>query len=168
MRETPGDWEMDSVEGKRGTPQALLVLTERASRNEIMVRMEQKTSANVVAALDALERDMGPQLFQRVFHSITVDNGSEFSDCAGMERSCITGEKRTHLYYCHPRCPGERGSNEKANQMIRWHFPKGTSFKNVSADQVKQVQDWLNNYPRKILGWRTSAELFQEFLASVS
>lgn len=167
LRETPGDWEMDSVEGKKGTPEALLVLTERATRNEIMVRMEQKTAANVVAALDALELEMGPQMFRRVFRSITVDNGSEFADCAGMERSCITGQTRTHLYYCHPRCPGERGSNEKANQMIRWHFPKGTSFGHVTPERVREVQDWLNNYPRKILGWRSAADLFQEFLASV-
>lgn len=158
---------MDSVEGKKGTPEALLVLTERATRNEIMVRMEQKTAANVVAALDALELEMGPQMFRRVFRSITVDNGSEFADCAGMERSCITGQTRTHLYYCHPRCPGERGSNEKANQMIRWHFPKGTSFGHVTPERVREVQDWLNNYPRKILGWRSAADLFQEFLASV-
>ncbi len=167
LREVPGDWEMDSVEGKKGTPEALLVMTERKTRSEIMVRMERKTTACVVAALDALEMEMGPQLFRRVFRSITVDNGSEFADCEGMERSCITGKRRTQLYYCHPRCPGERGSNEKQNQMIRWHFPKGTDFGQVTAEQVRLVQDWLNNYPRKILNWRTSAEVFQEFLASV-
>lgn len=51
--------------------------------------------------------------------------------------------------------------------MIRWHIPKGTDLGTVSAARVREVQDWLNNYPRKILGWRTPAELFQEFLASV-
>lgn len=168
LREIPGDWEMDSVVGKKNTPEALLVLTERKTRQEIIVRLQEKTTACVVAALDALEMDMGPSVFRKVFRSITVDNGCEFADCAGMERSCITGRARTHFYYCHPRCPGERGSNEKQNQMIRWHFPKGTDFGNVSNEQVRHAQEWLNNYPRKILGWRTSAELFQEFLASVS
>ena len=51
--------------------------------------------------------------------------------------------------------------------MIRWHFPKGTSFGHVTPERVREVQDWLNNYPRKILGWRSAADLFQEFLASV-
>ena len=78
-----------------------------------MVRMEQKTAANVVAALDALELEMGPQMFRRVFRSITVDNGSEFADCAGMERSCITGQTRTYMYYCHPRCPPASGAATK-------------------------------------------------------
>ena len=165
QRKCPGDWEMDSVEGKKGTPEALLVLTERKMRDQIMIRMERKTMASVVAALDELEVSMGPELFRKVFHSITVDNGSEFADSEGMERS-VFGGQRTDVYYCHPRCPGERGSNEKQNQMIRWHFPKGTDFGKVTNDDVRRVQDWLNNYPRKILGWRCAAELFQEFLAS--
>lgn len=165
QRKSPGDWEMDSVEGKKGTPEALLVLTERMMRDQIIIRMERKTAASVVAALDSLEIDMGPDLFRKVFRSITVDNGSEFADSEGMERS-VFGGQRTDVYYCHPRCPGERGSNEKQNQMIRWHFPKGTDFGKVGPEDVRRVQDWLNNYPRKILGWRCAAELFQEFLAS--
>lgn len=166
LRKRPGDWEMDSVEGKKGTPEALLVLTERKHRDQIMRRMEKKTMACVVEVLDSLEVEMGPEMFRKVFRSITVDNGSEFSDCEGMERS-VFGGKRTELYYCHPRCPGERGSNEKQNQMIRWHFPKGTDFGKVSHAEVRRVQDWLNHYPRKILGWRCADDLFQEFIASV-
>lgn len=167
LRKTPGDWEMDSVEGKKSTSAALLVLTERVTRREIMIRMEHKTAANVVAALDRLECDLGPQMFRRIFRSITVDNGTEFSDCNGMETSCFGNWKRTHLYYCHPRCPGERGSNEKQNQLIRWHFPKGTSFDEIDQEKVQKVENWLNNYPRKILEWRCSEDLYQEFISSI-
>ena len=67
---------------------------------------------------------------------------------------------------CHPRYPGERGSNEKQNQMIRWFFPKGTDFRKVSARSIQKAIDWINNYPRRILDWHSSAELFDVFLAA--
>lgn len=167
-REEPGHWEMDSVVGKKGTKAALCVLTGRVTRDEIIRKMHDDTAASVVGVLDRLERRMGTAMFRQVFKSITVDNGSEFADCKGMERSCLLpGEKRTHVYYCHPRSPGERGSNEKQNQLIRWFFPKGTDFRKVTQKEVRRVQDWINNYPRLILDWHTSAELFNVFLASL-
>lgn len=167
-RAEPGHWEMDSVVSCKSGAGALLVLTERVTRYEIGIRVPDHTSASVVSALDRLERRIGTRRFREVFRSVTVDNGSEFSDCWGLERSWRSnGKKRTQVYYCHPYSSWERGSNEKQNQMIRWHFPKGTNFGRISQNRIDQAMDWLNNYPRKILGWRTSAEAFQEFLASV-
>lgn len=164
----PGHWEMDSVmSGKNGNA-ALLVLTERATRFEIGIRVPDHTASSVVSAMDRLERRFGTRKFREIFKSITVDNGTEFSDCKGMERSGKTRHRgRTKIYYCHPYSSWERGSNEKQNQMIRWHFPKGTNFGQVSQARVEAAMDWLNRYPRKILGWRSSAELFDEFLASL-
>ena len=163
-REEPGHWEMDCVEGKKGSKRTLLVMTERVTRHEIAIPMRDQTAASVVDALDRLERKYGVRRFKQVFQSITVDNGHEFMDCAGMERSVTGRGERTHLYYCHPRYPGERGSNEKQNQMIRWFFPKGTDFRKVSARSIQKAIDWINNYPRRILDWHTSAELFDVFL----
>lgn len=165
-REEPGHWEMDCVEGKKGSKRTLLVMTERVTRHEIAIPMRDQTAASVVDALDRLERKYGVRRFKQVFQSITVDNGSEFMDCAGMERSVTGRGERTHLYYCHPRYPGERGSNEKQNQMIRWFFPKGTDFRKVSARSIQKAIDWINNYPRRILDWHSSAELFDVFLAA--
>ena len=163
-REEPGHWEMDCVEGKKGSKRTLLVMTERVTRHEIAIPMRDQTAASVVDALDRLERKYGVRRFKQVFRSITVDNGHEFMDCAGMERSITGRGERTHLYYCHPRYPGERGSNEKQNQMIRWFFPKGTDFRKVPARSIQKAIDWINNYPRCILDWHTSAELFDVFL----
>lgn len=163
-REEPGHWEMDCVEGKKGSKRTLLVMTERVTRHEIAIPMQDHTAASVVDALDRLERKYGVRRFKQVFQSITVDNGHEFMDCAGMERSVTGKGSRTHMYYCHPRYPGERGSNEKQNQMIRWFFPKGTDFRKVSARSIQKAIDWINNYPRRILDWHTSAELFDVFL----
>lgn len=166
-REEPGHWEMDSVEGKKRTKKTAGVMTERVTRQELARFMPDQTAASVVDMLDQIELEIGTDMFREVFKSITVDNGSEFSDCAGMERSYLhPGEKRTTVYYCHPRYPGERGSNEKQNQMIRWFFPKGTDFRNVTSKQLQETVDWINNYPRRILDWHSSAELFDVFLAA--
>jgi IS30 family transposase len=161
-RETFGHWEMDCVQGKKQTKRTLLVLTERLTRHELVRPIPEKTAPCVVAALDALERRFG-KAFRDLFRSVTVDNGSEFSDCAGMERSAFgAGPPRTKLYYCHPYHAAERGSNENQNRLIRRHFPKGTSFEGVPDADIERVQDWINNYPRKIFGWRTAADLFRE------
>lgn len=127
---------------KKGGKAALLVLTERVTRYEIALRVPDHTASSVVSALDRLERRVGTRKFREIFKSITVDNGTEFSDCWGMERSWRSHWKsRTHIYYCHPYSSYERGSNEKQNQMIRWHFPKGTNFNNVSQSRIDRAID---------------------------
>jgi IS30 family transposase len=89
-REEFGNWEMDSVLGKRGkSKNTLLVLTERKTRNEIIFKLPDHTDEAVVAALDRLERKWGADMFKRVFKTITVDNGSEFADVEGLQRSII-------------------------------------------------------------------------------
>ena len=81
---------------------ALLVLTERLSRKELIIKMRDRTSASVVRALNRLERSMGAKKFTDTFRTITVDNGSEFANVDGMENSGLRkSEKRTKVYYCH-------------------------------------------------------------------
>lgn len=152
QREFFGDWEMDTVESCKGDLHRLLVLTERKFRREIIIKMPDGTMASTVKALDRLERKLGSRLFRSIFHTITVDNGSEFADCEGIERSCLTKQKRTHVYYCHPYSAFERGSNENANILIRRWLPKGTNLAEVTTKQVKEIENWMNNYPRGILG----------------
>lgn len=161
-REFFGDWEMDCVVGKLGTRRTLLVLTERKTRYEIVKVMRDKTAASVVRALDSFEREIGARRFRMLFRSVTVDNGCEFSDCKGMESSCFGGKRRTSFYYCHPYSSWERGSNENQNKLIRRHYPKGFDFSKVTASAIRKLQDWINNYPRGIFGFRTSAELFEK------
>jgi IS30 family transposase len=168
-REELGHWEMDSVEGKKNTKRCLNVMTERVSRQEIGIVLPDQTCKCVVDMLDKLEVQLGTDRFRELCRSITVDNGHEFMDVDGMERSYLNpGEKRTTVYYCHPRFPGERGSNEKQNQMIRWFFPKGTDFTHITNRAVNKVIDWINNYPRLLLGWHTSNELFSAFVGTVA
>lgn len=166
-RQEFGHWEMDLVVSKRGGKKCLLVLTERVARQEIVRLIPDKTAASVVRALDTIERKYG-KMFPQVFKTITVDNGSEFSDCADLERSVFKNRgKRTKMYYCHPYCSSERGSNEKQNQMIRRKFPKGTNFDKVTKKEVDAAVDWLNNYPRALLGWTSSNDIFQQLIKAV-
>ena len=161
-REEVGHWEGDTVAGKKGSRARLLVFSERATRNEIIIKIPDGTTKSVVRALDRLERRFGAD-FPRIFKSITFDNGSEFADCEGLERSRRRkGKKRTTAYYCHPYTACERGTNENINQMIRRKFPKGTDFDKVKPAEVKAAETWINNYPRGILGFRSAASVFSE------
>ena len=162
-RNTFGHWEMDTVKGKQGvTKSCMLVLTERKTRDEIIVKLPDQKAASVVEAIDRLERKWG-DMFTKVFRSITVDNGVEFSDYEGLERSVLhEGEKRTFAFYCHPYSSWERGSNENNNRLIRRHIPKGEDFDEKQDRDIEYIENWINNYPRGIFGFKTSAQLFEE------
>lgn len=163
-RRTFGHWEMDCVCGPVRSKETLLVLSERLARLEIIRRIPDQTAASVVKQLDMIELEYGDS-FPRIFKTITVDNGSEFSDCKGLERSILHDGKRTKLYYCHPYSSYERGTNENINAMIRRAFPKGTNFHAVADEVIQSVEDWINNYPRKILGGKSSNALFSQYAA---
>lgn len=167
-RSEEGHWEMDTVVGRKKSKKALLVLTERKMRKEIIIRMPDKTAASTVKALDKLERKMGKEKFRQVFKSITVDNGCEFADCKGMERSVLDGQPRTKVYFCHPYSAYERGSNENQNLLIRRFFPKGISFDRIPISYIQRVEDWINNYPREILGYKAANDLFNEYLLTLT
>lgn len=167
-REIFGHWEMDTVKGKRGvTKTCMLVLTERKTRVEIVIKMKDQGAASVVEALDRLERKWG-DMFGKVFRSITVDNGVEFSDYEGMERSVFGEGKRTFVFYCHPYSSWERGTNENNNRLIRRHIPKGVDFDDRTDEEIAYIEEWINNYPRGIFEYKTSAELFNEELQKLA
>lgn len=167
-REEFGHWEGDTVysgKGKRKTTRALLTLTERKTRKEIIIAIPNRKAETVVKALDALERKLGARRFRAIFKSITFDNGTEFAAAEELERSCINKHlPRTKVYFCHPYSSWERGTNENTNGMIRRRFPKGTNFAAVTNAQIVQVESWINNYPRKILGYKSSEIVFRECL----
>jgi IS30 family transposase len=146
-----GHWEMDLIVSCVGGKGALLTLTERKTRQEIIVRLPDKTQRSVKRAIDRLERKHGGD-FKTKFKTITVDNGSEFLDFTSLEMSFKRDEKRFKMYYAHPYSCWERGSNENANGIIRRFFPKGTDFNKVGIAKIQAVEDWMNDYPRRILG----------------
>ena len=151
-----GHWEMDLIVGKAGTRPVLLTLTERKTRQELIFKLPDRRAATIRGVFDRLERQT-PH-FREKFRSITTDNGSEFLEYELLRKSaCHTGN-RFEVYYCHSYAAWEKGSNENHNRMIRRFFPKGTDFTKVTKKQVAAIQDWMNNYPRRILNWETPIE----------
>ncbi|MDO4554649.1 MAG: IS30 family transposase [Lachnospiraceae bacterium] len=158
-------WEMDTVySGKKTSKTCLLVLTERFTREEIIVKMKDRTQQEVIRALNRLEKFYGYKRFKRTFKTITCDNGSEFLDFNGIENSCISkNNKRTELFFCHPFSSWERGSNENSNKLIRRWIKKGDDIGKYSDSYIKFIQKWINNYPRKIFDGLSS----EQFKASL-
>lgn len=164
-RNTFGHWEMDCVCGS--TKATLLVLSERLTRKEIIFKMENQKAVSVVKCLNMLERKFGKQ-FKNVFKTITVDNGNEFADHIGIEKSIYGKGKRTQVYYCHPYCSCERGTNERLNREIRRLIPKGSNLADYSNADIQKVENWVNNYPRQVLGFATSGELFNTYIKALA
>ena len=153
-----GHWEGDLVIGKRKKGCVLLTFTERLTREEIIIKIKGKNNEYVVKALNSLERKYGKRFYNK-FKTITFDNGVEFMDYEGMEKSCLRKKKRTSIYYAHPYCSGERGSNENNNRLIRRWIPKGTSIDEISKEFIQKIEDWINNYPRAMFDYKSSNEL---------
>jgi len=159
-----GHWEGDCVKGKRGSKTSLLTLTERKTLEEIIIKLKQTTQAEVQKAIDALEEKRS-ESFNLKFKTITFDNGSEFLDWEALELSVFDKKtRRITIYFAHAYSAWERGSNENANRMIRRFVPKGEDISRFSNREIKDIENWMNNYPRKKLGYKSAKQAAQECL----
>ncbi len=150
-----GHWEGDSVKSARLAKTGLLTLTERKSRQQLIIKVPAATQEAVQRAFDDLERKLGSQ-FKVKFKSVTFDNGSEFLSWESLEASVLSqGQKRTTIYFAHAYSAWERGTNENQNRMIRRFIPKGYDIGGFSDKEIRAVENWMNNYPRRILGYNT-------------
>jgi IS30 family transposase len=163
-REEFGHWEGDLIVGRSGTRTVVMTLTERKTRYELTCMFADKRKGNAPAFLDRLEKSYGTELFRETFKSITFDNGSEFLDYDAIERSRFKkaeGRPRTKAYYAHPFRSCERGSNENANGLLRrGGIRKGANIGLLGEGVVKNATEWINNLPRRILGYMTAEEAF--------
>ena len=164
-REEYGHWEMDTVIGKAGTKAALLVFSERKTREELIFKLKSKSQSEVQRFLNRLEREHGGR-FSNKFKTITCDNGCENLDFHSMEKSIRNKGHRTKVYYAHPFSAWERGTNENINKMIRRFIPKGCDIAAYSEKEIKRIQHWINNYPRRILGGLSANMAVQKYFAA--
>ncbi|NKB25630.1 MAG: IS30 family transposase [Kiritimatiellae bacterium] len=166
-REEFGHWELDLIVGeKRTTKPVLMTLVERKTRMLQVRKLPDKTQASVLQALKAMERSMGVCPFRSMFKSITADNGSEFLNVEQMERSGFSKKRRVKLYYAHPYSSWERGSNENGNRIIRRFIAKGHDIGKWTLKRIGEIEKWINNYPRKILAYKTAQEFFDLEMAA--
>lgn len=155
-RAVPGHWEGDLIAGRANTHIATLV--ERHSRFTMLVKVTGKDTKTVVTALSTQVRKLPDQLRQ----SLTWDRGMELAD-----HKTFTLATDTQVYFCDPRSPWQRGTNENTNRLLRQYFPKGTDLSAHSQTKLNRVAYKLNQRPRKILGYTTPAEQLQASVALI-
>ena len=146
--------EMDTVVGGATDSQCLLTLMSRACRVQIPLLMAARTKAATVARLDDVERAVGLEGFRRLLGLVLTDNGGEFEDAEGIERSCTReGERRCRVYYCDPMRSDQKGACERNHVEVRKLLPKG---RGISFDDLDEVDAWfvgsmVNSEPRPSL-----------------
>lgn len=146
-----GDWEADLVLGKQGTG-AIVTLAERKSRIYLTKRVFSKDATEVSNAIISLLLE-----YKDAVHTITFDNGLEFS-----EHKAIAQALDAETYFAHPYASHERGLNENTNGLLRQFIPKGTDLWTVSDEDLQRYQGALNSRPRKCLGFRQPSVVFAE------
>lgn len=158
-REEFGHWEIDTVIGEKTNDDCvLLTILERKTRNALMRKISSKTAEAVMNELTSIRQLFGDK-FSQVFKTITGDNGSEFAELSSLET-----DTETMVYYTHPYSSFEKGTNERHNGLIRRFIPKGKRMDGYTSDTIAFIEDWMNTLPRKILGYKTPEELFEEQL----
>jgi IS30 family transposase len=145
-----GDFEGDTVLGPPGTG-GLVTLVDRQSRLTLVSKIHHKEAEHVH---DKIKQRLKP-LGARRCRSITFDNGTEFARCGRLEKHL-----GIQLYFAQPGCPYQRGTNENTNGLLRQFFPKGTDFRDISYNEVRRVEELMNNRPRACLGYQTPNEIF--------
>lgn len=157
-RAVPGHWEGDLIVGK-GNASVIGTLVERSTRYLMLLHLPQGRSAAGVRDAMTTTIQTLPASLRR---SITWDQGKEMSEHAKF--SIDTG---VAVYFCDPRSPWQRGTNENTNGLLRQYFPKSTDLSKHSPQQLRDVADELNGRPRKTLGWKTPAEKLAELVAPI-
>lgn len=147
-----GDWEGDTIYG--GVGKGLLVsLVDRKSRYLRIGLLMKRNASDTREVIEKLLRGLPVK-------SVSLDNGSEFSEFRKLEESLST-----LVYFAEPHKPWQRGTNENTNDIVRFFFPKGFDFRTVTDEDIQAVEDFINNRPRKCLGWKTPAEVLAESVA---
>jgi IS30 family transposase len=146
-----GDWEGDTIIGA-GHHQAIISLVDRMTRYAILIKVNTKKARVVRSAI--IRRLLR---FKANNHTMTFDNGTEFSDHKSIKRRL-----KIDVYFARPYSSYERGSNENTNGLVRQCFPKKTSFAIITKRALKKFENLLNNRPRKCIGFRTPAEMLKQ------
>lgn len=154
-----GHWEGDSVVGKDGQS-SVLTLIERKTDESFVLKTNAKTAEATYQALCDLKERLGDN-FNKIFHSITFDNGIEFAASDLFESLGLT------IYYTHPYSAWERGQNEHFNGMLRRFIPKGKDLSFLTQEDLDRFSDYLNTLPRKSKGYFSPQDLFSKELCDI-
>jgi len=155
-RAVPGHWEGDLISGPKNS--YIVTLVERHTRYVMLAKVADKSTQTVVSALIKQAKTLPGELYK----SLTWDRGKELMD---HRRFSLATD--IDVYFCDPRSPWQRGSNENTNGLLRQYFPKGTDLSVYTQAHLNKVARQLNERPRKTLGFETPAEKFNACVASI-
>ena len=155
--------QMDCVEGTKDDVSVIMTLHFTMFHMQLSFIMPEHTSKCVVDTLDKIEFSLGKELFAEMFPLILTDNGHEFSDIEGMERS-IFGGRRTNIFFCEPNRSDEKGQCENNHKLIRTIIPKGTSLENFNQTDITLMTNHINSYTRKSLCGKSPYGIAMEIL----
>jgi IS30 family transposase len=150
-RRQVGHWECDTVIGASHKG-AVVTMVERKSGYAVMAKVSNKTSAAVSSAIVGKLQPLAARV-----KTLTFDNGKEFAGHAYIDEKL-----QSTAYFARPFASWERGSNENLNGLLRQYIPKKRSMSTVSDEEIRMIQNRLNNRPRKRLGFKTPAEVFHQ------
>lgn len=150
--------ELDSVEGTKG---GKVLLTIHFVKAEFMLAFLRDTndSQSVINIFERLYWELRPDVFTKLMPVLLADNGSEFSNPKAIE-SDREGNQRTHLFYCDPSAPHQKGSAERNHELIRYFIPKGKSFDSLTQKDINLMMDHINSYCRESLGNKCPYDMF--------
>lgn len=151
-RKRVGDWEGDTILGSHRGGVVIASMVERKSRFTRLARAKNKTTVEVV---ESINKCMLP--IAGLVHTITLDNGGEFH-----QHEIISATLNADIFFTRPYHSWERGSNENTNGLVRQYFPKKVAFDSMSEEHLQEVENKLNNRPRKCLGYKTPFEVFSK------
>lgn len=157
-RKTVGHWEGDLINGANKTGN-LVTLVERKTRFTLIGRTDSKEADEVAAMIGRLFAAMPPACRK----SLTLDNGKEFA-----RHEKIAKGSGLDVFFARPYHSWERGTNENTNGLIRRLHPKKSSFAEIEEEDLRRIDQYLNDRPRKCLGWMTPREKMAAFLVSAS
>lgn len=155
-------WQLDTVIGLQTDKKCLLTFLMVETNFMIIRLLDKKDVYNVDEEFTKLKNILGTELYKNVINIILTDNGIEFYDPIHLEFDLDTGEKLCSVYYCHPNSPDEKPEIEKNHEYIRYVLPKKSSFEHLTKEDIKLLEDNINNIPRDILGGKTPYELTKE------
>lgn len=154
-RKIAGHWEGDLIKGRKNKS-AIGTLVERTTRMTFIAKLKHDDARSVRKAF-TFKFNRLPDAIKK---SLTYDQGREMA-----EHKIFTEKTKIQVYFAHPSSPWERGTSENTNSLIRDFFPSGTDFSKISAQQLKKIEDMLNDRPRKVLNFYTPREVFTKTVA---
>lgn len=150
--------EMDTVEGKKGTPSCFLTMLFRNCNLMLMFLLKEQTQEEVIRVFDYLTEVLGIELFKKLFEIILTDNGHEFQNRLRLECD-ENGEIRTRIYYCDYNRSDQKGALEKNHEYIRYVLPKGTSFESMTDEKTLLLVNHINSEKRDSLNEHSPYEV---------